>query len=177
MRRGVWVLNAALMALAALVSASGSASADADPCGGYKWDVRKERALFAGSAQPLAAGESVEKPAVIEPGRLYAIELKPAAAVRFPAAPGKSAPREGTYAGVLVLEAPPGKYRVAIDQPLWVDLVSDGKLLAPTDYEGVHGCDAPRKIVIFVLEAGDRWTLQISAADRAAARLSITPAD
>jgi hypothetical protein len=176
MRRAVWVLNAALMAAAALVSGV-AAAVDADPCGGYKWDVSKERALFAATAQPLAAGESAEKSAVIEPARLYAIELKPATAVTFPAAPGKSAPREGTYAGVLVLKAPPGKYRVAIDQPVWVDIVSNGKLLAPTDYEGVHGCSAPRKIVIFVLDGGDRWTLQISAADQPAAHLSVTPAD
>jgi hypothetical protein len=176
MRRAVWVLNAALMAAAALVSGAGAAP-DADPCGGYKWDVSKERALFASTAQPLAAGESAEKSAAIEPGRLYAIDLKPAAAVTFPASPGKSAPREGTYAGVLVLKAPPGKYRVAVDQPLWVDIVSDGKLLAPTDYEGVHGCNAPRKIVIFLLDGGDRWTLQISAADHSAARLSVTRAD
>jgi hypothetical protein len=176
MRRAVWVLNAALMAAAALISGA-DAAADADPCGGYKWDVSKERALFAGTAQPLAAGESAEKSAVIEPGRLYAIALEPASAVTFPAAPGKSAPREGTYAGVLVLKASPGKYRVAVDQPLWVDIVSGSKLLAPTDYEGVHGCNTPRKIVIFVLEGQDRWTLQISAADQSAVRLSVTPAD
>jgi hypothetical protein len=176
MRRAVWVLNAALMAAAALISGA-DAAADADPCGGYKWDVSKERALFAGTAQPLAAGESAEKSAIIGPGILYSIELKPAAAVTFPAAPGKSAPREGTYAGVLVLKAPPGKYRVAVDEPLWIDIVSSGKLLAPTDYEGVHGCEAPRKIVIFVLDGGDRWTLQLSAADRSAVRLSVTPAE
>jgi hypothetical protein len=171
MRRAVWVLNAALMA------ASGYAASDADLCAGYKWDVGKERSLFASPAQPLVAGDNAATPAVIEPNRLYAIELKPASQVKFPVAPGKGTPSEGTYAGVLVLKAPHGKYRVSIDQALWIDILSDGKLLVPTDYEGVHGCSAPRKIVVFVLDRGDRWIVQVSAADPAAVRLSVTPAD
>jgi hypothetical protein len=161
---------------AVLMLVAGSAAADPDACAGYKWDIGKERSLFAGASQPLMAGENAGTPAPIEPNRLYALELKPASKVTFPVAPGKSAPSEGSYAGVFVLKAPPGKYRVAIDQALWVDIVSDGKLLAPADYEGVHGCSAPRKIVVFVLDQRDRWILQVSAADQAAVRLSVTPA-
>jgi hypothetical protein len=171
MRRAIWVLNAALM------TASGYAASDTDPCAGYKWDVSKERSLFASAAQPLSAGSSAATPARIEPNRLYALELEPAAKVTFPVAPGKSPPHDGTYAGILILEAPPGKYRVSIDQAAWVDIAADGKLLAPADYEGVHACSAPRKIVVFVLGGRNRWTLQLSAADQAAIRLSVTPAD
>jgi hypothetical protein len=171
MRRAIWVLNAALM------SASGYAASDTDVCAGYKWDVSKERSLFASAARPLAAGASAGTGAAIEPNRLYALELKPAGEVTFPVPPGKSPPHDGMYAGVLTLEAPPGKYRVSIDQAAWVDIVSGGRLLAPADYEGVHDCSAPRKIVVFVLDGRHAWTLQLSAADQAAVRLSVTPAE
>jgi hypothetical protein len=167
----VWMLGAALMA------AAGSAAADTDPCAGYKWDVSKERSLFAGVSQPLAAGANAAAAAAIEPNRLYALALKPAGTVKFPVASGKSSPSEGTYAGVLALRAPPGRYRISIDQPFWIDIVSDGKLLTPTDYEGVHGCSAPRKIVVFELNGRDQWIVQVSAADQALVRLSVSPAE
>jgi hypothetical protein len=171
MRRAIWVLNAALMTISA------HAASDADPCAGYKWDVSKERSLFASTAQPLLAGANAATPATLEPNRLYALQLKRAGDVTFPAAPGKGSPNEGTYAGVLMLEAPPGKYRISIDQAVWVDILSGGKLLVPADYEGVHGCSAPRKIVVFVLERHDRWIVQLSASDQAMVRLSVTRAD
>jgi hypothetical protein len=171
MRRAVWVLNAALM------TASGYAASEADVCAGYKWDVGNERSLFESRALPLAAGAAAGSAALVEPNRLYALSLKPVGEVTFAVPPGKSPPTEGTYAGILTLKAPPGKYRVSIDQAAWVDIVSGGKLLTPADYEGVHGCSAPRKIVVFALDGGDRWTVQLSAADQATIRLSVTPAE
>jgi hypothetical protein len=43
------------------------------------------------------------------------------------------------------------------------------------DYEGLHDCNAPRKVVVFDLQGGTDWMLEVSAADRAAVRLAITP--
>lgn len=163
---------------ATLVLVSGSAAADSDPCAGYKWDVSRERALFAGQAQPLAAGKDAAGAPVLESGHLYALELAAASAVRFVVAPGKASPAEGTYAGVLNLKVPaPGKYRIAIDEALWVDVESNGRLLSPVDYEGVHDCSAPRKIVVFTLDSQDGWILQVSGANRTAVRVSVTPAE
>jgi hypothetical protein len=166
----------ALSAALALVSAA--AVADSDPCEGYKWDVSRERALFAGQAQPLRAGKDTATAPTLESSHLYAVELAATSQVTFAVAPGKASPAEGTYAGVLNLRVPaPGKYRVAIDEALWVDVVSNGRLLSPADYEGVHGCSAPRKIVVFTLDGKDGWILQVSGADHAAVRVSVTPAE
>jgi hypothetical protein len=157
---------------------SRAAAEDSDPCAGYKWDVSRERALFAGPAQPLRAGKDAAAAPVLESGHLYALELAATSQVAFAVAPGKASPADGTYAGVLHFRIPkPGKYRVAIDEALWVDVEADGRLLSPADYEGVHGCSAPRKIVVFTLDAKDGWLLQVSGADRAAVRVSITPAE
>jgi hypothetical protein len=39
----------------------------------------------------------------------------------------------------------------------------------------LHECSAPRKVVVFDLEARKDWTLQLSAADRVTVRLTVTP--
>jgi len=58
---------------------------------------------------------------------------------------------------------------------VWIDVAS-GAILAPVlDYEGQHDCSAPRKVVVFDLQGGKDWTLEVSAADRAAVRLAVTP--
>jgi hypothetical protein len=169
---------AAIAVLAVVAGVSRAAAADSDPCAGYKWDVSRERALFAGPARPLRAGKDAAAAPVLESDHLYALQLVAASQVTFAVAPGKASPAEETYAGVLALRIPaPGKYRIAIDEALWVDVESNGRLLSPADYEGVHGCSAPRKIVVFTLDGKDGWILQVSGADRSAVRVSVTPAE
>ncbi|HTV96718.1 MAG TPA: hypothetical protein VME42_11970 [Steroidobacteraceae bacterium] len=149
---------------------------DGDPCAGYQWDVSKERALFATQAEHVAAGKDGRTDAPVVPGRLLELMLLPLGQVSFPVPPGKASHAQGSYGGVFVLTIPSaGKYRIAIDQPAWIDIVADGRLVAPTDYEGVRDCHAPRKIVEFDLEGGHRWQMQLSAAERAAVRLTVTP--
>lgn len=146
-----------------------------DPCSAYKWDVSAERALFAKPAKPVAAGKDRASAATVVPNQLYAVTVLPLTEVSFPATPGRT-PSSGSFAGILALTLPvPGKYRVATDVPLWID-VGSGAILAPVlDYEGQHECNAPRKVVVFDLQGRTDWALQLSAADRAVVRLTVTP--
>jgi hypothetical protein len=162
------------LALALVLACGGRSLADTDPCAGFKWDVSKERALFASAAAPTPAGKDGASAPPAAPNRLYQLQLIPASQVAFPATPGKTSP-DGTYAGVLTLNiSASGKYRIAIDLPLWIDIAADGKLLPPSDYEGQHNCNAPRKIVVFTLDAAKRLQLQLSDSPQATVRLTIT---
>ena len=113
----------------------------------------------------------------IATNRAYRVKLAPAAQVVFPTSPGKASPPEGNYSGVLEFNAPvTGSYRVAVDLPMWIDVVADARLLPASDYEGQHSCDAPRKIVQFALEAKKPLILQLSGAGEAAVRIAIVRA-
>jgi hypothetical protein len=146
-----------------------------DPCSGYKWDVSAERALFAASPKTIAAGKDRASAGPVIADRLFTVTLHPLSEVSFPVPPGRTPP-SGSFGGLVALTVPAaGKYRISADVPLWID-VAGGAILAPVlDYEGLHDCSAPRKVVVFDLQGGTDWTLQLSAADRAAVRLAVTP--
>jgi hypothetical protein len=163
------------LTLLLIVGAAGAARSQGDPCAGYQWDLSKERALFAESGKQLIVGKDRASAGAIVSGRLYALELLPANQVSFPVAPGKDS-TSGGYAGIVALSVPSaGKYRIAVDLPLWIDVIAGAKLLSPIDYKGMHGCSTPRKVVVFDLEGSSDWLLQLSAADRAQVRLTVTP--
>jgi hypothetical protein len=168
------ILSLVLLAIAA--SAATRALAD-DPCLGFKWDVRKERALYGGPSAPIVAGKDPASAPTIVPGRLYALKLAPQSAVTFVAAPGQKGAPDGAYAGLAGLQLETaGDYRVSVDAPMWIDVAADGKLAAVEDYQGLHSCDAPRKIVEFNLAGARRFVLQLSGAPQAAIRLTVTKA-
>jgi hypothetical protein len=150
-------------------------SLQTDPCSGYKWDVTAERTLFAASPKAMAAGKDRASAGPVVANQLFTVTLHPLSEVSFPATPARTPP-SGSFGGVVALTVPaPGKYRISVDVPLWID-VAGGAILAPVlDYEGLHDCSAPRKVVVFDLQGGTDWTLQLSAADRAAVRLAVTP--
>lgn len=165
-----------LLTLALLLfGATQRSLAQTDPCSGYKWDVSAERALFAMPAKTAAAGKDRASAAPVVPSQHYTVTLLPVTGVSFPAAPGRTPP-SGSFAGIVALTIPTvGKYRVAVDVPLWIDVVG-GTTVAPVlDYEGQHECSAPRKVVVFDLEGRTDWALQLSAADRVMVRLTVTP--
>ena len=148
-----------------------------DPCAGFKWDVSKERALFAASVQPQAqpAGRDGTGAPVIVPDRLYVLRLAPLDQVSFSAPPGKASRGEGSFAGLVELKIPAaGTYRIAIDLPLWIDVATNGKLVPAKDYQAQHSCDAPRKVVEFDLDGRERLLLQFSGADQPTVRVTVT---
>src|SRR5579859_1053439 len=113
--------------LALLLGSAATPTLADDACAGFKWDVSKERALFAGSAAPLAAGKDRTSAPEVVPNRLYQLRLTPQDHVAFVTPPAKKILTDGTYAGIAVLKIPaPGSYRVAVDIPFWIDVVADG---------------------------------------------------
>jgi hypothetical protein len=165
-----------LSLLMVAIAAAGATQAFADdPCIGFKWDVRREHALFGGAPAALSAGKDLATAPTILAGRLYALQLAPQTAVSFAAAPGRKSASDGAYAGLAVLQLETaGDYRVSVDAPAWIDVAADGKLAAVEDYQGLHGCDAPHKIVEFNLASASRFVLQLSGAPKAAIRLTVT---
>jgi hypothetical protein len=172
-----FIHNPAVSFLFALLAGSAAMPALADDaCAGFKWDVSKERALFAESAVRLAAGKDRASAPVIIPNRLYQLRLTPQDHVAFVTPPAKKMLSDGAYAGIAVLKIPAsGSYRVAVDMPFWIDVVSDGALVTAKDFQGQHGCSAPHKIVEFELAAAQPFVVQFSGATADSVRLTITP--
>jgi hypothetical protein len=164
------------LAMLALILAGAAAPAFADDgCTDFKWDVTQERTLFAQAAAPVTAGHDLHSAPALAFNRLYAVKLLPQEAVSFAAAPGKKAPAPGVYGGVATIRvATPGSYRVAVDEPFWIDVVSHGLLVAAKDFQGQHGCNAPHKIVEFDLTGDQTFVLQLSSAIPQSVRLTIT---
>ena len=163
--------------LCLMLIATGAACAYAGPCTGFKWDVSRELALFGGPSVTVSSGKNAPSAPRISADRFYRLQLLPQAAVAFAATPGKSTASDGAYAGLAELKlAGPGTYRVAVDAPLWIDVVGDGKLAATIDFQGQQSCDGPHKIVEFDLTGAKRFMLQLSGSAKAAVRLTVTPA-
>ncbi len=149
--------------LMVLAGAAPPARAD-DACVDFKWDVSKERALFAGAPEAVRAGKDLKSAAAVVPNRLYRLQLLSQDQVTFAAAPGKKAVAPA-FAGLATLRVPSsGSYRIAVDLPIWIDVVWQGTLVPAKDFEGQHACNAPHKIVEFDLAASQPLVLQFSNA-------------
>jgi len=153
------------------------AAAEDDPCGQFSWEVRQERALFAQPAATLVSGLDAAEAPLLEPGRLYRLSLHPQPQVHFAAAPGRQKFAAGAHAGMvkLTLEQA-GMYRVSLDQPAWIDVLSGSMPLASQDFQARSGCHAPHKIVEFALPAHTALVLQFSAAAQDALAITLTRA-
>ena len=162
------------MVLTTAIAAAAPALAD-ESCVDFKWDVSQERALFAGSPTPLGAGADPKSAPVLLLNRLYELRLSKQEQVSFAAAPGKKSPHAGSYGGMVTFKIPAsGSYRIAIDMPFWIDVVSNGALVAANDFQGQHGCSSPHKIVQFDLLGTRPFFLQLSNAAPESVRLTIT---
>jgi len=167
---------AAATALAIVLGCASAPALSADACTDFKWDVSRERALFAGPAAAMAGGADPRSAPVIVPNRLYRLQLMPQTRVKFAATPGKRTPASGEFAGLVKLKInKSGSYRVAIDSQIWIDVVSDHALMPATDFQGQHGCSAPHKIVQFDFTAAQTLILQLSSATTDRVQLTLTP--
>jgi hypothetical protein len=159
----------------ALGSAATPVLAD-DACLDFKWDVSKERALFAGTPQTLTAGKDLKSAPAVVPDRLYKLQLANQDQVSFAAPPGRKGGDAATFAGVAHLKIPAaGSYRVAVDLPIWIDVTWNGALVPAKDFQGQHSCSAPHKIVEFDLIAAQPLVLQFSNAASDSILLTVTP--
>jgi hypothetical protein len=146
-------------------------------CLDFKWDVSQERALFAGSATAVTAGTDPKSAPLIVPDRLYALRLAAEDHVKFAVAPAKKSAGTAVYAGLATLKLPAqGSYRIAVDLPFWIDVVSNGTLVSAEDFHGQHECSAPHKIVVFALSSAQPFVLQLSGATQANVLLTVTAA-
>jgi hypothetical protein len=156
--------------------ACGWSAEAADPCAQFTGNVERERALFAGAAQALGAGAEVALAPAMTPGRLYQLTLLPQAQVHFAVPPEKQRPAPDPHAGLVSLSLEhAGRYRIALDQPVWVDVINSGVAVKSADFQGQKGCSAPHKIVEFSLPAHAPLLLQFSAGGEHV-RVSITAA-
>jgi hypothetical protein len=146
-----------------------------DPCAAFSWDVSHERSLFSAAPQSLSAAAASSSAPALSPGKLYQLKLLEQSKVSFAAAPGRKSPAQGAYAGLarLTLQSA-GVYRISLDGSFWVDVLADGVPIASKDFQGRPGCDAPHKIVEFVLPAGTPLTLQFSAGSQDTVKVSVT---
>jgi hypothetical protein len=147
-----------------------------DACVDFKWDVSKERALFAETPAKVTTGKDPKTAPAVVPNRLYRLGLTPEDTVAFAAHPAKDMVSAPAYAGLATLQAPvAGNYRLAVDLPLWIDVVANGALLPPTDFQGQRNCSAPHKIVEFDLARGQPVVLQFSNAAKDSVLFTVTP--
>jgi hypothetical protein len=159
--------------------AAGIASAQEDPCAKFSWNVDKERALFATAPQALAAGHDVASAPQLQSEKLYQLQLTADAQVTLALPPSRKPKNaaDSSYGGLAHLSLKlPGNYRVSADQPVWIDIVDDGKMIDSADFQGRAGCLAPHKIIQYSLPAGRELLLQLSGGPSATVRLTITTA-
>jgi len=125
---------------------------------------------------PVAGFESWGHPA----GSTLAIDseatlaLKPATAVAFKPALTRPA-KEGTFGGYFPIDIKQaGRYRIALSQGAWIDLVQKGARLKPVEHAHGPACSGIAKIVAFDLQPGRYW-LQLSEAGQASMNAMMIP--
>ena len=169
------IMSPALLFLVFSVALASPAPAE-EPCAAFSWDVSRERTLFGQKAQNLAVGNAVSAAPTLATDRLYQLQLRAHTEVAFATEPGKKMPDEGkTYAGFASLTVETGGiYRIALDQALWVDVIANDALVQAKDFQGRPGCNAPHKIVEFLLPARIPITLQFSGGRVSSVKVTVT---
>ena len=158
-------MRVAALAIFAILAA---APARAD-CDHFKWSVARERALFAGSPESLAATDGAA-----EPGKGYALAL--AKDVKLPVAPER-APKPDRFAGVATLpKVAAGLYQITLSQEAWIDVAENGGLVKSSNFSGQPDCPGVRKSVRFKLAAG-AVTVEISNATADKILFAVEPAN
>jgi hypothetical protein len=146
-----------------------------DGCTDFKWDVSKERALFAGPPTVMQAGTEVKSAPIVLPNRLYQLALAPQSSVNYSVRQGKKTD-DSAHGGLAILRiSAEGNYRIAVDLPVWIDVITADAVLQPTDFQGQHDCAAPHKIVEFPLKGSKPFLLQISGAAIGQVLMTVTP--
>ena len=155
-----------LMVFAALVAAPAFAACD-DPT----WDTSTVMARLA-AAVPVAAGQSLDRGA---PSGLT-VPLAPVSGVPFDVPPERPPRNPDPRGAVLHFDAgAAGTYRVALSARAWIDVVENGKYLAPVAFVDFMDCADLHKIVAFDIGAGP-FTLQLSDATAPSVSIALTRA-
>ena len=161
--------------MTALLGALAHPSYAQDPCAAFKWNVAHEHALFAGAPERLAAGPDRGSAPQLLPDHLYGLSLLTQERINLSVPLGRKAQFDGAFGGLARLPVPrAGTYRIALDQPGWIDVVGEHGVIPSSDFAGGTACNAPHKLVQFELPAGE-LLLQLSGVANAAIKLTLTP--
>lgn len=162
------------LVMTALLGALAHPSYAQDPCAAFKWNVAHERALFAGAPERLAAGPDRGSDPQLLPDHLYGLSLLPQERITLSVPLGRKVQFDGAFGGLARLHVPrAGTYRIALDQPGWIDVVGEHGVIPSRDFAGGSACNAPNKLVQFALPAGE-LLLQLSGVATAAIKLTLT---
>lgn len=171
-----------MVTLCGVIAASGQVSPAADlvdpttNCQSPTWDMHRELKAFGTSPQSEAAGSGGPKSPLLLLDTLYALRLHPQGEVRFAEPPGRTVKSATPMAGMArITVRSSGSYRITLDSPLWIDVVTPEGILAPLDYTGWHECGVFRKSVVFSLKAGHAVALQFSDAATDLVKVAIEP--
>lgn len=122
---------------------------------------------LAGFSRPAAARAG----AALEPGQAVRVPLT--RDLKLPVAPGRPA-AAGTHGGAFRLTvARAGRYGVALDGPMWVEVARGGRKLASVAHGHAPPCSGARKTVAFDLTPGS-YLVQLSGAAAPAATVLVT---
>ena len=168
------LLSFGLSLTVSLGAGVGLARAD-DPCAAFTWDVHHERGLFGTTPHIVTGGQTADAAPALAADRLYQVELTAQSAVKFVEPPGRNRGTGGAFAGLVRLTVDTAAvYRISLDRPLWVDAIANTSVIAAKDFQGRPGCNAPHKIVEFLLPAGTPITLQFSGSSAAVVKVTVT---
>ncbi|MEH3157740.1 MAG: hypothetical protein PGN08_01770 [Sphingomonas taxi] len=112
---------------------------------------------------PIGAGADAAAVAPLAIGRGARATLVPSATLRFARAPEKAA-APGSFGGLFaVTVARAGRYRIALGEGAWVDVIDGDRILASVAHGHGPACSPVRKMVDFDLAPG-RYILQVAGA-------------
>lgn len=124
---------------------------------------------------PVTAGTTATTAGVLTLGRGATATLAPGATVTL-AAPLEKGFAPGDRGGLFAFVVPTaGRYRVALGEGVWVDVVAGGKPLASANHGHGPDCSPVRKFVEWDLQPG-RYLLQVAGHAAATLRLEVAKA-
>lgn len=126
---------------------------------------------------PIAAAESTRgvSHAMLPIGTSVRATLHPLADLAFTVPPPQKASPPATQGGLFAFAVTrPGRYRVALGTPAWVDVVAAGRTATAVAHGHGPACSGIRKMVDFDLRAG-RYLLQVAGHEGSALTLMVTP--
>lgn len=142
-------------------------------CENFKSDVKRELALWKDKGLRVPSGESLRL------GKKLHLPLAKDAS--YLVKPGKTFSVKGeSFGGVFALRRVSGsKLRVSAGSKVWFDLVDvKGKARVPaTEFEMQTDCDRVFKTVLFDVEPGKQYALQVSSAPQGAATFVVRTLD
>lgn len=138
--------------------------------------MKLEIQAFAGKAQSADAAAAASAAPVLRVATLYQLHLKSQTDVVFVQSAGKALKAATPMAGLARFAVPRnGRYRITLDAPLWIDVVTTTAVIPPATYTGWHDCGLFRKSVDYVLESDQELLLQFSDAPTNLVKVTIEP--